>query len=627
MEGIAGIVYPDVFQMNERLNPMLRILKHRGKDVIDTYTYKNIEVGICGSKLATNDKKTIVIAIDGTVYNTAEIKKELKNKGYHVTGSLLVAAYQCWGNEIFTKLTGDFAIMVLDVRKKQILLARDRIGKKPLYWYHDQTHFIFASELKAIMSTGTVPQTPAMDALSSYLYFGYIPQDMSPIEGVSKLLPSYYLVYNFDGSKSIVSYWSYSSFFEKTTTAPKTEIAYHLEELLTKSVKKQYPVDEPAGCFISGGLGSSSIALYLSKFTKEAPLYAFTVGFQGQNDKDVEAAKDVANTLKLPHECHSISAKTFLDDFVKIVWHLDEPNCDPTVIATWNLSKLAVTKVNRVFSGMGSDELLAGHNRYTVAEQRVGLLSRLLQKPLPMFRAFLIPIFNVIYKRMAYEMLKAQRTDPWQFEYLRHNAIFSEKELAAASPKLSGIFDPEVFLHKFHHLHRVKSHVASYLYYDVKTRLTDSFVLQYDRLSAANTLDWRAPFLDREIVEYLATIPEPEFLFEEETASLLKAIIQDALPQSVVDRPKRTRRYFLRSWMEGQEMRSLFEMLLKGTLVNTGLISEDWIIFHIDRLGKYPESPNYLWAVLVLEIWFRLYINRPIESEAPDITVKALLSE
>lgn len=632
MEGIAGIVYPDVFQISHLLNPMLNMMEHRGGDAQDSILHKNIHIGINGGKLVFNEKKSIAIAFSGAIYNYEELYTELKKHGpvpHHLSHStqLLVQAYELWGTDCIAKLNGDFAFAIFDQHKERLVLARDRIGKKPLYWYQDQNTFLFASELKALLATGSVAQTPSEDAIASYLYFGYIPQDLTPIKNVNKLLPGYFLQFNRDKSLSIQSYWSYSSYFEKKNRASKTVVAKQLNDLLLKAIKARLPRNALIGCFISGGLGSAAIADYLHQLVPQNHLYAYSSGFQGQNDPDIQAANEVAKILEIPHIRESLTPTNFLDQLVPIAWHLDEPLADPNVISTWRMAKMAAEKTTTVFSGMGSDEFLAGHSRYSLEERQVGLSSKFFQYNLNLLKTFLLPLLNYVYPRASYELLKKSRTNPWQFDFLRHNAVFDEGILALAAPKLSPFFDPDVFLHKFHNLIKIKSTVSSFLYLDVKTRLADCYVLQLERLTAAHNLEWTPPFLDHHLIEYLAGLSEPDLLTEKETAIYLKTLLKDVFPNHILNRPKRTRPDFLKSWANTPELKSIWTLLAKGTLVEMGYISETWLNLQIEKPQRCENSFKYLWSILMLEIWMRLFISRSIQPKAPDISVRELLSE
>ncbi|MEM1282550.1 MAG: asparagine synthase C-terminal domain-containing protein, partial [Chlamydiota bacterium] len=379
------------------------------------------------------------------------------------------------------------------------------------------------------------------------------------------------------------------------------------------------------GCFVSGGLGSATIAYYLNKYRENRNLHVYTVGFQNENIEDLEAATDVVKTLGVNHQSHVITPHDYLDDLTKVIWYLDEPIADPNILATWRLSSLAAKDVNCVFSGMGSDEFLAGHNRYTLKEQQIDPLSKALEISKPLIYRFLVPIINMFYRPLAYRLLKESRTDPWQFEYLKQNSLFPEHILKNVSPKLVGLFDTEVFLHKFHHINRVKSSVSSFLYFDVKTRLADCYMLQYDRLTSAHNLSWRTPFMDRSLIEFLASLPEPEQLTEDETASYLKRVMTDHLPPAVVQRAKRTRKAFLSNWIEKSSFGHICKQLELGTLVETGIISREWLKVALETPESRVNSFRYLWAIFILEVWFQLFINRPITPEMPETPVNKLL--
>lgn len=629
MNGIAGIVYPDVYQITQMITPMLDILRHRGGSSQTVHTYHNIQIGICGESFARNEKKTIFACLDGHFTNSQELAHKLQQHGYHIRtenhAELVANAYELWGANFVDYVVGDFCIAILDQSKERLLLYRDRIGKKPLYWYQDQHHFLFASELKALLITGAVPQTAAMDSFSAYLYFGYIPQDMSPIKDVNKLLPGQYLQYDKDGSVKIVPYWSYSACFEYQSKFPQKDVDQHLNELLLKSVKSRVVPEKPVGCFISGGLGSASIAHYTSMVHPKELVKGFSVGFSGQNDEDIAAAGVVADTLHIERFSDVLTPQNFLKHFIKIMWHLDEPLADPNVTATWRIAELAKQKVTTVFSGMGSDELLAGHSRYTSSEQKGAYFQRLLHTPLSLLKLLLVPLIKSISR--PYTLVKSSKTTPWQFEYLKQNALFTEYDLAIAAPQISGLFDPEVFLHKFHQIARIKSKVSFFLYFDVKTRLPDCFLQQYERLTAAQGLRWSAPYLDREIIEYLATIAEPDSLSESETASFLKMILKDVFPASVVNRPKKTRGAFLKDWVEMSELKDIFQMLSKGILVESGLISESWLREHTASPEMRAIYFRQLWGILALEVWFRLYIQKPILVSPPEVSLREFLQE
>jgi len=634
MQGIAGIVYPDIFQISHLLIPMLDSMGHRGKETRDSYVFKNFQVGICGQKLAANEKKNIIAGLDGNIHNSESLREIFKKHGRNFASltpaEIVLYAYELWNVSLMEHIQGDFGLFILDLQKEHLLLARDRIGKKPLYWFQDQHHFIFASELKALLATGAVPQTPAADALSTYLFFGYTPQDMTPIKNVNKLLPGHSLVLNRERSISIQTYWSYSSYFEKEVNNSKEAVAQHLDSSLKRVASHTLSNQGAVGCFMTGDLDSASAAYYLRQHCPEKNLGAFSVSFEAQNGQSFQAAKAISEKLNFEFESEKITPQTFLKDLVEIIWHLDEPLADPNIITCWRLSKIASLKTNLMFSGMGCNQLLADHSRYSSDKQHFHPFQRFMQLPLSFLKKMITPILYNIYRPSAYKLLKQARINPEQLEYLAQNALFDQKLMASAAPKISKYFDPEVFLHRFYNLNRIKSSSASFLYLDVKTLLADSWILQFDRLTAANGLEWSAPFLDQSLLEYLASLSKPENIQASQVEILLKTLLDTELSQLITNRAYHAgnpRIDFPASWVENSELNLLFQMLPKGTLVETGLISQQWLKKQVETSQKRENAFKHLWGILILEIWFRLYINRPMQSRPPDISVKNLLME
>lgn len=629
MTAFAGIVYPDVLQVNDVTDLMLNTLTHRASTKRQIVSYKNIQMGCLGDGWATNGKRDLHLAFDGWVENRMELIEAFKEAGFPIEDTsdtqLVLKAYELFGKAFLERLNGEFSLALLDQKESSLLLARDRIGKKPLYWYQDKKYFLFASELKSLLSSGLVSQTPCREAIATYLFFGYSPQDLTPVKDVNKLLPSHSLQLTPNQGVQISSYWSYSSYFEKRVNVHKSKILTTVHQLLEESIIKRMPAGGPIGSFVSGGLGSATVAYYLTRYGQGHPLKAFTSTFQGYNEDDAHAADSVCKSLSLSHESSRITPEIFLRQLPKIVWYLDEPIADPNIMATWELAHLSSGYSKSVFSGMGSDELLALHSRYTMAERNSAYVSRLMLLPRPVIQKILVPLLRFFYPDAAYNILRTLRTNPWQFEYLRHNALFNENLLQQAAPKLVHAFDPDTFLHKFHNISRIHSNVSSFLYFDVKTRLPDNFMLQYERLTRAFNLDWQTPFLDRKLVEFSAELPEPESLLEGETASYLKPLILDVFSPEFIQRPKKTRRHFLAGWMQQPEVKEVFKLLMRGTLVETGLISESWLQTQLQDPNEMEASFSQLFSILVLEVWFRLFLNRSPGTRPPELNLKEVL--
>lgn len=629
MAGIAGIIYPNAFQVSDLIDPMLRTLDHRGMGTQEVVTIKNVQLGTNGTDFFWNPKKKVYALVDGIICDARLMREKLKKKGFAFQGEtyseLLLTAMDHWGEEYLQHIRGDFTFCIYNEAQGTLYLARDRIGKKPLYWYHGQNHFIFASELKTLLSTGIVPQTLATDAISSYLYFGFLAQDVTPVKDANKLLPGYLLTYHLDQSKSIDSFWSLSSFYAKNLELSPQAQLEEFNALLSYCVKERLRPGDKVGSFVSGGLGSAATAFYLNQYVPQGNLSAYTAGFLGQNDEDLYAATEVTTTLDLPHQTAVITPETFLQDLIPLVWYLDEPIGDPNIVATWRLAELASRDVDCTFSGMGSDELLAGHSRYALEQQRVTLLERILYEPILRTLKKMTPFLHSLHHGLGYRILRQQPIDLWQLEYLRQNALFNEATLELAAPQLSKLFNAEVYLHKFHGLDEIHSIIPSFLYLDIKTRMVDSFLAQYERLTAACQLRWYTPFLDQRLIEFLVSLPLPESKKNGETTRFLPEILSDVYPEHFIRRPKITRKYMLSDWAASESIYPILKQLQKSTIVEAGLVSREWLEGVTSNPSRACRSFRFLFALLILEVWIQLFINHPIHGRPPEITINDLL--
>lgn len=627
MPGIAGVVYRQSTQENRLIPPMLQILSHRAFNKQQQIeSFQNIQVGITGGNFSRY--KSTLLALDGSIFSRKKLCEELESKGYQTQQAsdemLFLYAYEAWGNRFLEHVDGDFALALIDEQKHLLLIARDRIGKKPLYWFHNEHYFIFASELKAILASGAVPRTPSSEAIASYLYFGYIPQDLSPIENVNKLLPAYYLQLNRNHSKTIHSYWSYSAHFKELAHDDRETILKHVDTLLTDAIAERIPQTRPVGCCVSGGIGSAATAFYLEKVISPEQMQAFTIFFRKEDQQTVQAVDEISKNLHLKDHQDDITPQNYLEDLAKIVWFLDEPIADPHAVAIWKLAQLA-KRASTLFLGLGSDELLAGHQRYRIESEELSYFSSLKETSQPFIRNLLLPFIHLFSRQGAYTLLQRARKNPWQLSYINKNALFNMKQLQAAAPRIAFLFDPHVFIHKFHNLPRTHSTVSAYMYLDVKTRLADSALHQYDRLLSAHQLNWHAPFLAKSIVEYLASLPAPDQLKEKDPFSIIKELLKNTFPPSVINRSHRSHIDLMKQWSEFSGLSQHFQKLTKGSLVETGIISERWLKQQLATTETRKKAFTQLWALLQLEIWFRLFINSSVQSHPPQTNLEDLL--
>jgi asparagine synthase (glutamine-hydrolysing) len=389
-------------------------------------------------------------------------------------------------------------------------------------------------------------------------------------------------------------------------------------------VKKDCPPNKnPVGCFVSGGLGSAGIAYALTKNKEKT--FAYSTFFENETREDLKAAEKIVTTLKIPHFTNKISVESFFNNLIPILWDLEEPIGDPNIVATYELTCLAENKTPLVFSGMGSDELLAAHNRYTVDEVSLSLKERWKQFFSPFVNHGLIPFFKIFYKPLAYKLIKSSKINPWQYQYLEHNTIFNKEELSQLAPNLVNLFDPEIFLNRFEVLSTFSSKISSYLYIDLKTRLVDAYIFQYSKLCNAKGIEWRTPYFDQPLVEFLISLHEPQNQKGLETSVFLKKLFENIYPKEVVNRPKVLRSHFLESWLKKKEVMEIFELLKGGYLVENGLISKECLNSALSEKNSWDDMFRSLFTLLVLEIWIRLFITESLSEFSKDISLRELL--
>ena len=631
MEGIAGVIHGDSHTQDNLIQPMLDVQRHRGKKGKNNcYSSGLVKIGTTGGIIAQNNQQTLAVVCDGYLYNHAELQKELENErmlfNSNTLSELVLNAYSCWGVDAFAIFNGDFALCIVDQRKQKIILARDKVGKKPLYWYHDNHTFLFSSELKALLATGIIPKAPALDALASFLHLGYIPQDMTGILNVNKLLPAHYLEYNFEGNKSVSSYWSYSSCFKGHHPKTLSTVTSEIKSMLTQSVKSNIKGLVRPCCFLSQGLGSMELAHLIHQDSKFNSV-KFISGMWETQQTTESKENSLRNFLNIDPEICTLKNHLIFSDLLKIVWHLDEPNADPLSLLLWKLFETASSFSDGVITGSGSDELFAEHTRYQESIRSQTDFWKLIDRLSLKASQILVPAFSLINRSLALYLLKHLKTSHWQNSYLTRIHLMDQRTINDASPRLKKLFAPDVFIHKFYSLNTIESFVSCLLYFDMKTSLPDSSLIQYERISGAFGMEWRTPFLTNEIIEYLAHLPEPFYTDNSVNKSYLAATLEQSIPSNIVSKARHSKPNYYQLLALDPNLKNIFSLLTSGMLVDTGFINREWLIRTIDTSHINPHAVKHLYAVTVLEIWYRLFINRAIEPYPPTLSIADFLQQ
>ncbi|HEX7181195.1 MAG TPA: asparagine synthase (glutamine-hydrolyzing) [Thermoanaerobaculia bacterium] len=629
MCGIAGLfLYADGgFARRETLARMVRPLRHRGPD--DEGFHLSGPLGLGHARLSIidlagghqpifNEDRSAAVVCNGEIYNHRELRRELEARGHRfATGSdteVIVHLWEDLGPRCVEKLTGMFALAVADFRQQRLLLARDRIGKKPLYIADDGGRVGFASELKSLLAAGLVEPEIDPEALDLYLSFGYVPTPWTIFCGASKLPAGHFAVCGREGMR-IERYWD-MEFRPSGGRQDEERMAAELEELLASAVSDRLESEVPLGAFLSGGLDSGTVVSFMSQALRQ-PVRTHTVGFSDRATDEREDAAAVARALGTDHVEDEV--RPHLSDVLpRIAWHLDEPFADPSAVPTWYVSRETRRRVTVALSGDGGDELFAGYgNRYGMAlfESRIrpwlpaGLRGALLpglarvwprspRLPRPLRAGGVLANLAVDADRAYFH--DRCHVPPWLQERL-----FGE-ELRERRRR----FDPFSALEP--HLARAPKGdpLARLLYLDLKTWLADDGLVKVDRMSMAHGLEVRCPMLDHRIVEFAARVPSHLKMAGGETKRLLRRVAERRLPAEILSRPKRGFAPPVARWLR-EDLRDMTRDLLLGPeAMARGLFEQRELarLLNDHETGKL-EAGWAIWALLMLEVWGREVLN------------------
>ena len=628
MCGICGIlnIYSRGRADGQVVEEMCLTLRHRGPDDYGVFAGGPAAIGMTrlsiidlagGHQPIHNEDRSAWIVYNGETYNSPELRELLEHRHQFRTRSdteVLLHAYEEWGGEMPGKLRGMFAFAIWDARRRSLLLARDRLGIKPLYYALAGDWLVFGSEIKAILRAPCIARALDPEALHAYLTFNYIPAPMSIFKGVRKLPPGHLLRCG-RGEVRVTRYWDLDCTPQRT--ADEETCARELREILDDSVRAHLLSDVPIGVLLSGGVDSSAVTA-LAATNYGGRVKTFSIGFEEKSFNELRAARLVAQTYGTDH--HEAIVKPDAAALVeRIVDHFDEPFADSSALPTFLVSQMAAREVKVVLSGDGGDETFAGYLTYTadaLAEtyQRLpGLLRRRVIEPL----VARLPISDekVSLDYMAKRFVAGAHLPPLE----RHHSwkvIFGEQDkrrLYARDWAAAVCFDdPISILAGFYHSLDGIDFVTKLQYVDTKTYLPDDILTKVDRMSMAHSLETRPPLLDHHVVEYAASLPAHMKLRGLQRKVILKRAVTDLLPAPLLRRRKHGFSIPLAAWLR-RDLRSLVaDALAPEALRRSGIFDEREVGRLVDDhlCGRRDLSRN-LWGLLMFMIWHDRYMARP----------------
>ena len=633
MCGIVGFITSKTIYIPEYeiLKEMRDVLIHRGPDDVGEYIRPLDEKGpyvflghrrlsiidlAGGHQPLSNEDGTVWVVFNGEIYNFRELREELKGKGHqfrtHSDTEVIVHAYEEYKENCFRYFNGMFAIGIWDGKGNRLVLARDRLGKKPLYYSNINETFLFASELKAIVTYPSFPRKVDPLSFMKYLFFEFIPCPNTIFKDAKKLQPASYLVWNGDGIE-VKEYWSPFVSLKMEENISETEAKWRITELLGQSVKRRLISDVPLGIFLSGGIDSSTVAALAQK-EEPGKIETFSIGFEDTSFDESRYALLVSQHIGTKHH-EQIMGPT---DLLNLVPHLsdilDEPMADASILPTYLLSKFTREYVKVALGGDGGDELFAGYPTY-LAHKFARQYERFVAPFHPMltFLGNLLPVSdnNISFDFKVKKFLSGIGYSDSIRNFVWLGSFSFPDLLQVLSPEIGPQFDRDRLVEEILAYERTfplidRTSLLQFL--DLKLYLQEAILVKVDRASMACSLEVRAPFLDYELVEFAMGLPSSIKLKGFTSKYILKSAMEPFLPKEVIHRKKKGFGVPIAKWVKGP-LKELFGDLLSPDRVGReGFLNPEYVTPLLqDHLVSKRDNRKLLWTLLVWELWVNRY--------------------
>ncbi|MDA0578447.1 MAG: asparagine synthase (glutamine-hydrolyzing) [Verrucomicrobia bacterium] len=621
MCGICGFTWKD----DGLIRRMADTIAHRGPDQHAYYVDDRVSLGHRrlsiidlsehGRQPMGNEDGTIQIVFNGEIYNFLELREDLLRKGHtfasHCDTEVIIHGYEEYGIDVLARLRGMFAFALWDKRTGQMLVARDRIGIKPLYYHNANGRLAFASEIKALLQADSVPRTLNHQALFDYIGFEFVPAPETMFQDIHKLPAGHYLLREADGTIQVKPYWDLSL---RPANPPLTfdDAVGRLRELLDATTKSHLMSDVPLGVFLSGGLDSSTLVAMMRRYIT-GPLRTFTIGYEDKSFSELDYAKQVSDLFGTEH--HVLMIEDLTADYVeRALYHLDEPMTDLSAVPLFLVCRKAKEFVTVCLSGEGGDELFAGYDRFKASR-----LNRAYNTiPGPLRRNLIAPLIarlpDQAQKKGAINMLKRFSEGaalPAEGEHLRWQYFSNAQQDAALfSPALRA----RVATDRFRLIRAAMARcdatdaVNREVYLDTRFMMTESVLMKVDKMSMASSVEVRVPFLDHVLVEFCGSLPGDWKLKGMDTKHILRTALDGILPPNIVRRGKQGYSLPVKHLLRGR-----LKDYMTGLLSDSPLIRENMNPAFINQLIREHSAMTHnhnhvLWALMNAAIWHNRFL-------------------
>jgi asparagine synthase (glutamine-hydrolysing) len=616
MCGIAGIAsFGEKPVFLGEVQQMCDAIYHRGPDDCGYYESPEVVIGMrrlsiidlhTGRQPISNENSSVWVVFNGEIYNYAELRSDLEKQGHRFSTAtdteVIVHSYEQYGVNCVERFRGMFAFAVWDEHIRQLTIARDRLGIKPLYYGMVKGRLIFASELKAILQLPDVDRNLDWRSVSHLFSFLTTPKDAAIVAGIKKLEPGHRMLYSQGREPVIERYWDVE--FRPDCGKSEADFVAEFRALLEESVRLRMIADVPLGAFLSGGLDSSAVVATMARLSSRS-VKTFSIGFEEAGYSELGSARKVATHFGTDHY-ELMLAPNVLGVIEDITAFLDEPFGDSSAIPTYMVSKLAAEHVKVVLSGDGGDELFAGYDKYLVEQQER-------RHPLPSMMRHLLGIaarWVPEGARGVNYLRHFSLSDPAR--YLDASTLFraDQKESLFTSQALQSLqgCDPtvarlqEIAAGRGDWLSRLQIH-------DLKNYLPLDILTKVDRMSMAHSIEARVPLLDHKLVEFAATVPADMRLRGITTKYIFKQAMRGILPEEIIDRPKRGFAIPLRQWFRGKLEGFATDLLLSAASRQRGILNPQYIRKLLSMHARGRDLDMQLWTLISFEMWCRKYLD------------------
>ena len=638
MCGICGIYNAQSGEpvSSELLAHMTNSISHRGPDDSGSYLDGSMGLGFArlsiidltgGHQPMANETGDIWLVFNGEIWNYKELRKDLIEKGHRFrTNSdteTIVHAYEEFGVDCVARLHGMFSFAIWDAPRRRLLLARDRAGKKPLYYTQVNGSLLFGSEIKSLLYHPDVKRKADTQALADFLSVRYVPGPATLFAHIYKVLPGHWLLYENDTLRE-ECYWDYT--FGQTDNRPIEEYMQGVRQHVHRAVEERMIADVPVGAFLSGGVDSSIVTGIMSQLTNQ-PIQTFAVGFDEEGYSELPYAKLAADHFGTEHHELVVKSSDLAAYWPLLTWHRDEPVSEPSDLGVYLVSKLARKYVKVVLSGEGGDELFAGYPKYVV--DWMARYYHIL--PLSIRDSVISPLLDQLpYSMRKLKIAARNLSQPvpqrWMSWFGIFNGQLKEKILSDAIKASINIDSSRVF-ERWLSNNPQRDDLSSMLYLDTKIWLPDNLLMKGDKMTMAASLEARMPLLDYHLTEYAASIPSNVKVKSFKAKYLLKRTFADFLPEAILTRKKMGFNVPTGIWFREGQRNLITRLLLSERARDRGYLNDAFVAKLLrDHLEGKTNYQAQLFTLASLELWFRVFIDEP-NLVYPEMSVEDLLDE